>query len=155
MRLIFSDKGLKRGFGQLNEVSRSQSRCQHGEAVRSARSGRRFTVVVDSKRRRRSVMFTRPHSARLHSLHSGSLHIASLFLAVDCVDNDAPLNSQARCRACCSGRSSHHAIASGLLTSEDAALIREFIAEKRASVGICRSGKHPPTRTGAWLRLIG
>ena len=28
-------------------------------------------------------------------------------------------------------------LASGLLTSDDAALIREFIAEKRASVGIC------------------
>jgi hypothetical protein len=36
---------------------------------------------------------------------------------------------------------SNHAIAfglaSGLLTPDDAGLIREFIAEKRASVGIC------------------
>jgi hypothetical protein len=31
----------------------------------------------------RSVMFSRPRSARLRSLHSGSLRITSLFLAVD------------------------------------------------------------------------
>ncbi len=37
------------------------------------------TAVADPERRRRSVMFTRPRSVRLRSLHSGSLHITSLF----------------------------------------------------------------------------
>jgi len=46
---------------------------------------------------RRSVMFTRPR------WRSGSPHITSLFLAVDGADDDAPLCSQARCRACCHG----------------------------------------------------
>jgi hypothetical protein len=40
---------------------------------------------------KRSVMFTRPRSARLRSLHSGSLHITSLFFSVYQADDDAPL----------------------------------------------------------------
>jgi integrase/recombinase XerD len=55
---------------------------------------------------------------------------------------------------------SNHAIASGLasglLTADDAALIREFIAEKRASVGICvgRANMLSFTLVG-WRRFIG
>ena len=40
--------------------------------------------------RRRSVMFTRPHSSRWGSLYSGSLHITSRLLAVDQAVDDAP-----------------------------------------------------------------
>jgi len=55
---------------------------------------------------------------------------------------------------------SNHAIesglATGLLTTDDAALIREFIAEKRASVGICTGRANMLSCTlGGWRRFIG
>ena len=55
---------------------------------------------------------------------------------------------------------SNHAIANGLatglLTSEDAALIREFLAEKRASVGICTGRVNMLSFTlVGWRRFIG
>jgi len=55
---------------------------------------------------------------------------------------------------------SNHAIASGvaskLLTADDAALIREFIVEKRASVGICTGRVNMLSFTlVGWRRFIG
>jgi len=53
---------------------------------------------------------------------------------------------------------SNHAIASGvaygLLTADDAALIREFIAEKRASVGICTGSGEYAIIHSCWLETF-
>lgn len=47
-------------------------------------------------------------------------------------------------------------LASGLLTQEDSALIREFLAEKRASVGICTGRANMLTfNLVGWRRFIG